>query len=165
VIFVSHDRHFIDNLATAVLEVKNGTARFLPGDYEYYLRRVSREAEEEEPPSRRRRPEAGEKAPTPTQLERQEEKKLKSVLRSLEREEEELLKRLEALEEARREIEASMARPDAYADGARMRALDRAHMLNQEEHAEAMTRWEAIAARIGELKVRIAGLRNDKASR
>ncbi len=31
VIFVSHDRHFISNLATAVLEVKDGCARYLPG--------------------------------------------------------------------------------------------------------------------------------------
>ena len=36
-IFVSHDRHFIAHLATAVLEVKGGSARYLPGDYEYYL--------------------------------------------------------------------------------------------------------------------------------
>jgi ATP-binding cassette subfamily F protein 3 len=38
-IFVSHDRYFIDRLATRVLEIENGTATMYEGDYEDYLRR------------------------------------------------------------------------------------------------------------------------------
>jgi ATP-binding cassette subfamily F protein 3 len=39
VIFVSHDRYFIDRLATRVLEVENGAVTAYEGDYEDYLRR------------------------------------------------------------------------------------------------------------------------------
>jgi ATP-binding cassette subfamily F protein 3 len=39
VIFVSHDRYFIDRLATRVLEVENGTVTSHEGNYEDYLRR------------------------------------------------------------------------------------------------------------------------------
>jgi ATP-binding cassette subfamily F protein 3 len=39
VIFVSHDRYFIDRLATRVLEVENGTVTSFEGNYEDYLRR------------------------------------------------------------------------------------------------------------------------------
>jgi ATP-binding cassette subfamily F protein 3 len=39
VIFVSHDRYFIDRLATRVLEVENGTVTSYEGNYEDYLRR------------------------------------------------------------------------------------------------------------------------------
>ncbi len=39
VIFVSHDRYFIDGLATRVLEVENGTVTMHEGGYEDYMRR------------------------------------------------------------------------------------------------------------------------------
>ncbi|MGB6744417.1 MAG: ABC-F family ATP-binding cassette domain-containing protein [Terracidiphilus sp.] len=39
VIFVSHDRYFIDRLATRVLEVENGAVTSYEGNYEDYLRR------------------------------------------------------------------------------------------------------------------------------
>ncbi len=39
VIFVSHDRYFIDRLATRVLEVENGAVTSYKGNYEDYLRR------------------------------------------------------------------------------------------------------------------------------
>ena len=39
VIFVSHDRYFIDRLATRVLEVENGAVTTYEGNYEDYLRR------------------------------------------------------------------------------------------------------------------------------
>jgi len=39
VLFVSHDRYFIDRLATRVLEVEDGEVTSYPGNYEDYLRR------------------------------------------------------------------------------------------------------------------------------
>jgi ATP-binding cassette, subfamily F, member 3 len=39
VVFVSHDRYFIDRLATRVLEVEGGTVTSHEGNYEEYLRR------------------------------------------------------------------------------------------------------------------------------
>jgi ATP-binding cassette subfamily F protein 3 len=37
VVFVSHDRYFIDKLATRVFEVGNGSVEVFPGNYEDYL--------------------------------------------------------------------------------------------------------------------------------
>jgi ATP-binding cassette subfamily F protein 3 len=39
VVFVSHDRYFLDRLATRVLEVENGTVMSYEGNYEDYARR------------------------------------------------------------------------------------------------------------------------------
>jgi ATP-binding cassette subfamily F protein 3 len=162
VIFVSHDRHFIANLATAVLEVKGGGTRFFPGDYEYYLRRVLQEQESEAArPGVRSSVEP--KAASATQLERQEEKKFKSELRALEKEEGLLMQELEQLETNRKAIEESMTLPEAYSNGARMRELRKWHDDNAGEHARAIARWEQVDARIGELKERLAALRNDRA--
>ena len=44
VIFVSHDRGFIEELSTRVLELKPGKFRTFPGDYRYYMERIEREA-------------------------------------------------------------------------------------------------------------------------
>ncbi len=41
VVFVSHDRYFIDKLATRVFEIENGTLTVFPGNYEDYLWRKS----------------------------------------------------------------------------------------------------------------------------
>jgi ATP-binding cassette, subfamily F, member 3 len=37
VVFVSHDRYFIDKLATRVFEIGDGKVEVYPGNYEYYL--------------------------------------------------------------------------------------------------------------------------------
>ncbi|MGA2641842.1 MAG: ATP-binding cassette domain-containing protein, partial [Spirochaetia bacterium] len=122
VIFVSHDRHFISHLATAVLEVKDGCARYLPGDYEYYLAKAVHG-----PPAREpiRTGPAEARPATAVQQERIEEKRLKSEIRALEKEESLLMQRLESLEKERHGIEESMALPEVYANGEQMRELGR----------------------------------------
>ncbi|MEO6094414.1 MAG: ABC-F family ATP-binding cassette domain-containing protein [Fibrobacteria bacterium] len=40
VIFVSHDRYFVENIATRVIMVKNGKVTDYPGDYQYYLSKI-----------------------------------------------------------------------------------------------------------------------------
>jgi ATP-binding cassette subfamily F protein 3 len=37
VVFVSHDRYFIDNLATRIFEIEEGHVHVFPGNYEDYL--------------------------------------------------------------------------------------------------------------------------------
>jgi len=44
VVFVSHDRYFIDRLATRVLEIENGAVTAYEGNYEDYLRRKAAQA-------------------------------------------------------------------------------------------------------------------------
>jgi len=43
VVFVSHDRYFIDNLATRVFEIGDGKVEIYPGNYEDYLWRKQAE--------------------------------------------------------------------------------------------------------------------------
>jgi ATP-binding cassette subfamily F protein 3 len=43
VVFVSHDRYFIDRLATRVIEVEDGVITTYPGNYEDYLRKKEEE--------------------------------------------------------------------------------------------------------------------------
>jgi len=45
VVFVSHDRYFIDNLATRVFEIGDGKVEIYPGNYEDYLWRKQQRAD------------------------------------------------------------------------------------------------------------------------
>ena len=47
VVFVSHDRYFIENLATRVIEIADGEVRVFPGNYADYLWRKAGGAEKE----------------------------------------------------------------------------------------------------------------------
>jgi len=46
VIFTSHDRRFMERMATAVIEVRDGSVTNYPNDYASYLYRVTKEVEE-----------------------------------------------------------------------------------------------------------------------
>lgn len=43
VVFVSHDRGFIEQLATNVLHLENGTYKYFPGNYEYYMEQMEKQ--------------------------------------------------------------------------------------------------------------------------
>ena len=51
VVFVSHDRYFIDKLATRVFEIGNGRIEVFPGNYEDYLWRKQRANAADDPAS------------------------------------------------------------------------------------------------------------------
>jgi ATP-binding cassette, subfamily F, member 3 len=68
VVFVSHDRYFIDQLATRVLEVENGAVEVYPGNYEDYLwRKEGREPKGTEPDFPESKPAAPQAAAAKTQ--------------------------------------------------------------------------------------------------
>ena len=117
-IFVSHDRYFIENVATKVLEM-GPSPRLYHGDYEYYLWKKrageSEPAEEQESDSGQEitAEDAGGK------LIREEEKKLKSRIRKLEKESALLLETIENLELKKKHLDEKLSSPDVYSDGER----------------------------------------------
>ncbi len=164
-VFVSHDRHFIDSLATKVLELTparlaaaDGGApaagmppaasrvRLYPGDYPYYLWRKEQErlqADRAEPPERAAGlpPAAG--APQSRQV-YEAGKRLKGALRRLEREEQSIIERLEALQQETRGLQESMAREEVYTDGQQMRRIKLRLAENEREQEALHLRWEEV---------------------
>jgi len=98
VVFVSHDRYFIDKLATRVFEVADGGVQIFPGNYEDYLwRKEGRQAEPEpeskpEPAKQNHQPPATSHEPPPAR-----ERRLNPI-------------KLRQLKERRREIEDEITR-------------------------------------------------------
>lgn len=121
VIFVSHDRGFIEHLATRVIELSAGErARNFPGDYEYYLWRKEQETADGEtaaqhddsPPFSKQE----EEIPREGKLSWEEEKRIKNMVKELRREEERLLSEIERLESKAGELKSRLERPEVYSD-------------------------------------------------
>ncbi len=124
VVFVSHDRGFIEKLATRVLELSPGVHRFFPGGYLYYMEQVQAEQ------IRNEKSGAGEPAAAVTEksagsakLSREEQKKRDAERRRTEREIERCEKEIEILEAKKAELEEEFSRPEVYSDGTRAKAV------------------------------------------
>jgi ATP-binding cassette subfamily F protein 3 len=146
-VFVSHDHHFIQGLATRVLEIDDGGTTDYPGDYEYYLYRVrggeqmgTSDTDEELRAAIRS---AAGAAPA-SRLARHAVKETERKRRKLKREEETVMDRLAVLEEQKASMDGEMSRQEVYTDGERMRDLRERERRNQEEQNRLHARWEEL---------------------
>jgi len=139
-IFVSHDRYFIDNLATKVLEVEDGRYQIFPGDYAYYL---WKNEQAELTPEKNLQKESS-KQVSDGRAAREEEKKLKNQLRKLEREEENLLKKMEETEAEIERLTMSLQDEKVYSDGAKAGKVQLALVENENKLNDLSLAWEDI---------------------
>ncbi len=106
IVFVAHDRHFMDALATRVAVIGDGGARLYWGNYSDTL---ARESAVEETPSRSPDPPRKEAPRAPGSMS-------KNRLRRLKRSWKEAFDRVAATEAAIEELEARMSRPGFFDD-------------------------------------------------
>lgn len=131
VIFVSHDRGFIENLSTRVLELKPGQFRLFPGDYKYYMERLEREANGEfsqnDELKSAAQPEKNSQKEEKTETKRswEEQKKLESERRRAEKNVKKLEEQILKLEEEKSSQEAQMAKPEVYSNGEKAKTVQK----------------------------------------
>ena len=142
IVFVSHDRWFVDRIATHVLEVRDREATLWPGGFsELSARRAAERAAAEPAP----RPSPGESAARgPRRPDRQAERQRAKAQREVEALEEEVAR----LEERLREIDAAVADPAAWKDGPRMRELTVARDEARRELDARLEAWEDAVTRL-----------------
>ena len=150
VIFVSHDRGFIEDLSTKVLELHPGLSREFPGDYKYYMQRLEDEANglaggsfsQVQSETARIQPKSE------TKLSWEEQKKQDAEKRKLVKEVERLEKEILDAEEKKESLEAEMGRPEVYSNGEKAKSvqkkIDEICLLLDELNA----RWEEAAEKI-----------------
>lgn len=131
VIFVSHDRGFIENLSTRVLELKPGQFRLFPGDYKYYMERLEREANgefsqnDELKSAAQLEKNSQKEEKTETKRSWEEQKKLESERRRAEKNVKNLEEQILKLEEEKSSQEAQMAKPEVYSNGEKAKAVQK----------------------------------------
>jgi ATP-binding cassette, subfamily F, member 3 len=150
IVFISHDRYFINRIATHVVEVDRGRLTTHPGDYDDYLTRKNRQ---EAAPAAAPRAPAGADAPRP--VSKRPQKKIQPTRKPLDREIKAIKARLQAIETQistmeRRlaEISLALADPDLYRDGERARKAAQARKDAEGQVAWLMKEWEELSQQL-----------------
>ena len=126
ILFTTHDRRFMDNVAQAILEMRDGRLTRYEGNYSYYVSKVGAPLPL---PSAPGRDESASAAPSVRDLEkdrRREEaerrNRLYRILKPLKDRVARYEGEIEVLEKELRAVEADLVSPDLYADVERARA-------------------------------------------
>ena len=167
-IFVSHDRYFVDRLATKIIAVGHGGIEVYPGTYEQFLwSRTQRAAEDEakrtaprSKPGKRATPEGpragsnrpeSDRVPASQPPSYEEKKKADAEARRLRKAEDERNRRITELEgriaereRAIKELEAQMAQPGFYDNRELSQAVLTRHHGLMWEVGDLMNQWEAL---------------------
>ncbi len=142
VLFVSHDRYFINRTATRILDLHEQQVLNYIGNYDYYLekRDVQRSAQ--------LLPKAASQADTDTAAGGKEDWKLKKIQQAAKRKiENELRKveeRIETLETEKKELEEEMASPQVAALSAKVMELHTQLVQIEEELEVLYEKWEEL---------------------
>lgn len=168
VVFVSHDRGFIQDLATRVLELTPGRARNFLGGYEYYLDRVEAEANgnaSEQGQKSVASPKGGangsqaqngaasgnakQDQKSAAALSWEEQKKAANERKRLERLVEKLGVQIEEKEAQKKALEEKMSDPAVYSNGAAAKEVQ-AQIAAVDAELEALNAdWEKAAEELG----------------
>jgi ATP-binding cassette subfamily F protein 3 len=151
VIFVSHDRGFIEALATRVLELTPCKFREFPGSYQYYMEQLEKESlgldQDENLVSKVAKPVA-QKQISEGAKSYEEQKRLKSERRKLEKEEQRLMDEITALEEKKANLEEELSKPEVYSDGAKSKAVQEEIEKTAKLIEETSQKWEEISMQL-----------------
>ena len=164
VVFVSHDRGFIEDLATRVIELRPpledgteagwlGRARNFPGSYSNYLKRLESENQGavtvQENVQEKNRQSATAKSGTEEKtgaLRYEEQKRLKNERRKLEWEEERLMTEIAQAEEEKEKLKEELSLPHIYSDMQKSRSVQE-KIENLEQKIQELTEaWEQVSS-------------------
>jgi ATP-binding cassette subfamily F protein 3 len=148
-VFVSHDRYFLDELATKVAEIGGGEIRLHWGGYADFLRAKEREQLGEAPvtleepvpapePEEKPAPKAAPPAPAVS----------KNQARALQQKAEQLESRIEETEIAIASLEGRMAVPGFYDDAQGAAGIVKTHEELKAKLETLYREWEAISERV-----------------
>lgn len=160
VLYVSHDRYFINKTATRILELFENRFDNYIGDYDYYLEKKedvrkyggsvldananSQKARTSAVPN----PEIKSEQKTDWELQKEYKKNLQKLQRDLKSTEEEIQK----LEARNEELDDDYMNPDIAADVGRLMELHKEHEKNDARLGDLYENWETISEQLEELK-------------
>ena len=138
VIFVSHDRGFIEQLATVVLELKPGEFKYFPGDYVYYLEQIEASGNQQnlnekatdnsnQNLDKKNGGNVAQKVESKSEskLSWEEQKKRESERRKIEKKVSRLEEEIENLENKKNELETKLSNPEIYSNGEKAKAVQK----------------------------------------
>ncbi|WP_301357958.1 ABC-F family ATP-binding cassette domain-containing protein [Enterococcus spodopteracolus] len=148
-LFVSHDRYFINRIATKVIELSENGSKVYLGDYDYYLEKKKEEEEIAELLAAEQPEISTISTNKSTYLQSKEQQKM---MRSLQRKITQIEEDMAQLEKTVEELEQQMVSPAVLDDHVKLnelnQALDEAHQLQEEKLSE----WENLSLELEEIE-------------
>lgn len=146
-LFVSHDRYFINRIANKVIELSPEGSKLYLGDYDYYLEK--KKEEEEEIAELQAKEAAPVEAPKKKFYQDKEQQKL---IRSLRRKIEAIEETLSTLDEEIAELEIQMSQPDILNDHVQLLELTNDLEAKKAEQEEQLSSWEELSLELEEFE-------------
>ncbi len=149
IVFVSHDRYFVDQLASRVLEVGGGKVESYFGNYEDFLRAKQNLGDSSH--SDKRVEQQLERGADPVSVDKeariQEHQARKEKQRREQKRQRDLTEVeavIEQLEDSLSRLEKEMADPELYQDQERWRTVSAEHSALKEQQETAYLKWEEL---------------------
>jgi ATP-binding cassette subfamily F protein 3 len=146
ILFVSHDRYFINRIATKIFELSSDNLKEYLGDYDYYMTKKEEQLEllrlEQKPEDK-----SSQKAASPQQeakLSYQQEKELKKQERQKQRRIEEIEDEIATIEEQVEKNDALLCDPDIYQNHEEVQKINTENDLLQAKLENLMNEWEQL---------------------
>ncbi|GAA3614513.1 ABC-F family ATP-binding cassette domain-containing protein [Secundilactobacillus similis DSM 23365 = JCM 2765] len=154
ILFVSHDRYFINQVATSVVELSASGSELYLGDYDYYLEKkeeqealAAKKLADESPDT----PVTTTKTVSQSKQNYQQSKELQKQQRKLSRAVESLEQRLTELSDEQTELETQMTKPETFNDPQKMNTLQNQLTAVTAEIEQVETDWEENSMALEEL--------------
>lgn len=151
VLFVSHDRYFINKVATCVLEIAPQGSTLYLGDYDYYLEKKAEQEEIAAAKSTAETPiENSPKEVSTGKVNYQQGKERQKQERRLKRSVKEFEQLVEKLDAQKNDLENQMSSPENYNDLEKMGELQAKLQEISKKLAEAEENWEQTSMELEE---------------
>ena len=145
VLYVSHDRYFINRTASRILHLNGHTLTNYIGNYDYYLEKkdlLEKNLQQEKTAAAEKKETSDGKAAWEEQKRQQaQQRKKENAVQKVE-------KKIEELEEKQAETEAQLADPAIATDSYQLGRLSEELQKIQDELTEAYEEWEELAAEL-----------------
>ncbi|PXY59855.1 multidrug ABC transporter ATP-binding protein, partial [Enterococcus faecium] len=146
-LFVSHDRYFINRIATKVVELSENGSKVYLGDYDYYLEKKQEEEEiaellaQDEPES----------APAPTnKSDYYQSKEQQKLIRSLQRKITQVEEEMARIDEWIDQLEQEMVAPENLEDHVKLNELNQDLEAARQDQETKLTEWEELSLELEE---------------
>ncbi|QUO21523.1 ABC-F type ribosomal protection protein [Clostridiaceae bacterium Marseille-Q4143] len=144
VLFVSHDRYFINTVATRILDLENQGLTNYIGNYDYYLEKKETMVNFTAAPSETVSA-AETTADTDSKLDWKQQKEQQAQLRKKQNELKKVESRIEELENRDKEIDAELEKKEVFTNVAEVTKLSKEKDAIQTELEELYEKWEELS--------------------
>lgn len=144
VLFVSHDRYFINTVATRILDLENQGLTNYIGNYDYYLEKKETMVNFTAAPSETISA-AETTADTDSKLDWKQQKEQQAQLRKKQNELKKVESRIEELENRDKEIDAELEKKEVFTNVAEVTKLSKEKDAIQTELEELYEKWEELS--------------------